>query len=69
MFDKKDIVLPNFTMTECLSYFKNVLTKVNPDKLFEIPNWILMLPDPINEFDLTPPTYQQITNIIRKMKT
>ena len=27
-----------------------------------------MLPDPINEFDLTPPTYQQITNIIRKMK-
>ena len=28
-----------------------------------------VLPDPINEFDLTPPTNQQITNIIRKMKT
>ena len=69
MFDKKDIVLPTFTMTECLSYFKNVLAKVNPNKLFKIPDWIPMLPDPINEFDLTPPTYQQITNIIRKMKT
>ena len=28
MFDKKDIVLPTFTMRECLSYFKNVLAKV-----------------------------------------
>ena len=28
-----------------------------------------MLPDPSTEFDLEPPTYQQVTNIIRKMKT
>jgi hypothetical protein len=40
------------------------LAKVNPNKLFKIPRWIPRLPDPI-----TPPTYQQITNIIRKMKT
>ena len=69
MFDRKDLVLPTFTMTECFTHFKNVLAKVNPNKLFKIPDWIPMLPDPINEFDLTPPTYQQITNIIRKMKT
>ena len=51
----------------CLA--KNILAKVNPYKLFKIPNWIPMLPEPITEFDLTPPTYQQVTNIIRKMKT
>ena len=45
------------------------MAKVNPYKLFKIPNWIPMLPEPITEFDLTPPTYQQVTNIIRKMKT
>ena len=28
-----------------------------------------MLHDPITEFDLELPTYRQITNIIRKMKT
>ena len=69
IFDQKDLVLPTFSMTECFSYFKNILVKVNPCKLFKIPNWIPMLPEPITEFDLTPPTYQQVTNIIRKMKT
>ena len=42
-------------------------------KAFEVcrpskPSTLLTMPDPINEFDLTLPTYQQITNIIRKMK-
>ena len=69
MFDRKDLVLSTFTMIECFTHFKNVLAKVNPNKLFKIPDWIPMIPDPINEFDLTPPTYPQITNIIRKMKT
>ena len=61
--------LPTFNMDGCLKYFKTVLTKVNPNKIFQIPSWIPVLPDPIVEFDLQPPTYQQITNIIRKMKT
>ncbi|CAB3986993.1 Hypothetical predicted protein [Paramuricea clavata] len=52
-----------------LKYFKTVLTKVNPNKIFQIPSSIPMLHDPIIEFDLEPPTYRQITNIIRKMKT
>ena len=61
--------LPTFNMDDCLKYFKTVLTKVNPNKIFQIPSWIPVLPDPIVEFDLRPPTYQQITNIVRKMKT
>ena len=64
-----DSILPTFNMDDCLKYFKTVLTKVNPNKIFQIPSWIPMLHDPITEFDLEPPTYRQITNIIRKMKT
>ena len=38
-------------------------------KLFPIPNWIPKLCRPQIQFDLDPPTYQQITTVIRKMKT
>ena len=39
------------------------------NKVFNIPSWIPLLPGPTIEFNLDPPTYQQITNVIRKMKT
>ena len=64
-----DTILPSFNMTDCLSYFSKTLVKVNPNKLFVIPSWIPKLSDPVFKFDLDPPTYQQITNIIRKMKS
>ena len=54
-------MLPNFDMNVCFSYLKKVLAKINPNKQFEIPNWI--------QFDLELPTYQQVTNIVRKMKS
>ena len=41
MFDRKDLVLPAFTMTDCFTHFKNVLAQVNPNKLFKIPDWFL----------------------------
>ena len=56
-------------MSECLSYFTETLAKINPNKVFSIPTWIPLLPDPTIEFNLDPPTYQQITNVIPKMKT
>ena len=37
MFDRKDLVLSTFTVTELISYLKNVLAKVNPNRLFTIP--------------------------------
>ncbi len=69
VFKVKDQMLPTFTMSECFSYFTKILAKINPTKVFNIPSWIPLLPDPTIEFNLDPPTYQQITNIIRKMKT
>ena len=57
-------ILPTFNMDDCLKYFISVLTKINPNKIFQIPSWIPALDYPITAFDLEPPTYQQITNIL-----
>ena len=46
-------------MANCFAYFADSLTKINPNRLF----------DPKVQFNRDPPTYQQITNIIRTMKS
>ena len=56
-------------MPECLSYFTKILAKINPNNVFNILSWIPLLPDPTIEFNLDPPSYQQTTNVIRKVKT
>ena len=68
ILNKKDNILPSFNVTQCLAYFNETLAAIQPNKLFTIPSWIPLLPDPQVQFDLDPPSYQQITNIIRKMK-
>ena len=56
-------------MTDCFTYFSKSLAKINSNRLFDIPSWIPKLSDPEVQFNLDPPTYQQITNVIRKMKS
>ena len=68
VMNTKETVLPSFNMTQCLSYFTKTLAAIHPTKLFTIPSWIPALSDPEVQFDLDPPSYQQITNIIRRMK-
>jgi hypothetical protein len=68
VLNRKDIVLPSFNMTQCFSYFTKTLAAIHPNKLFTIPSWIPALSDPEVQFDLDPPSYQQVTNIIRRMK-
>ena len=68
VMNTKETVLPSFNMTQCLSYFTKTLAAIYPTKLFTIPSWIPALSDPEVQFDLDPPSYQQITNIIRRMK-
>ena len=66
---KKDSILPSFNVTDCFTYFSKSLAKINPNRLFNIPSWIPKLSDPEVQFNLDLPTYQQITNVIRKMKS
>ena len=68
ILSKKDTVLPSFNMTQCLSHFTKTLAAIHPNKLFNIPSWIPALSDPEIQFDLDPPSYQQVTNIIRRTK-
>ncbi|CAB3992804.1 Hypothetical predicted protein, partial [Paramuricea clavata] len=51
---------------EC-STFLEMLGNVGLDKNYQ--TWIPKLSDPEVQFNLDPPTYQQITNVIRKMKS
>ena len=46
-----------------------VLSRIRPNKIFSIPNWIPRFPNPRKSFDLNPPTYQEVTRVIRKMKS
>ena len=68
IFNKKDEILPSFSMNECFDYFARTLSSVNPTKVFNLPSWIPTLSDPVIPFNLEPPTYQQISNVIKKMK-
>ena len=57
-------------MNKCFDYFASIrnLLSVNPTKVFNLPSWILTLSDPAIPFNLEPPTYQQLSNVIRKME-
>ena len=68
ILNKNTSLLPTFSMIECLTYFKRTLSAINTHKLFCIPSWIPKLSEPVINFDLEPPTYRQVTNIIRRMK-
>ena len=68
ILNNNDSVLPSFNLNQCLEYFTKTLTAIYPNKLFHIPSWIPKLADPVIQFDLQPPTYRQVTNIIRRMK-
>jgi len=69
IFNKRISELPTFDVSVCKAYFSKVLSSINPNKLFVIPTWIPCLPTPDIPFNLDPPTYEQITKVIRKMKT
>ena len=49
--------------------FNSVFKAVNPFKVFRIPSWIpTYSAAPSTPFDLTPPSFKQITKVVRKMK-
>ncbi|CAB3997754.1 Hypothetical predicted protein [Paramuricea clavata] len=50
------------------AYFTKTLSAVIPNKTFSIPSWIPKFNSPTTPFNLDPPTYNEITNVIRKMK-
>jgi hypothetical protein len=67
-FKKNTSSLPSFNLAQCTSYFTKTFSAISPNKTFNIPSWIPKFASPQTPFKLDPPTYQEITNVIRKMK-
>ena len=67
-FNKKSSLLPSFNIAQCTSYFTKTFSALDPNKTFSIPSWIPKFTSPQAPFNLDPLTYQEITNVIRKMK-
>ena len=53
----------------CTCFFSKYFSSLNPEKFFSIPSWIPSFASLKVPFNLDPPIYQQVTNIIRKMKS
>ena len=62
-------IIPTFTRDQCTTYFKRVLQCFNPSKSFMIPSWMPTLANPEIAFNMEPPTYNEISKIINKIKT
>ena len=68
VLNKTTAILPSFNKVVCFAFFSRSFSALKPNKCFAIPSWIPKFANPKVPFNLTPPTYHQITNRIRKMK-
>ena len=62
-------VFSSFNAVQGTTYFTNALKCVNHMKVFTIPSWIPQLKEPKIPFNLSPLTSQEITRIIKCMKS
>ena len=58
-------ISPSFDSSTCTKFFCSFFRSINPSKSFTIPSWIPPLAQPSVPYDLSPPSYQQITKTIR----
>ena len=68
-FAKRGTPLPSFDKERCTEFFLKYFSAINKSKLFCITSWIPPFTLPQVPFNLDPPSYQQITNIILNMKS
>ena len=67
-FNHKIALSPTFNASICTEFFGKFFATINPLASFTIPSWIPSLSQPCILYDLSPPTYQQITKVIRRIK-
>ena len=68
VLNKTTAILSSLNIIVCFDFFSRSFSALKPNKCFGIPSWIPKFANPKVPLNLTPPTYHQITNIIRKMK-
>ena len=67
--EKSTKKLPTFDKSTCYEFFKKAFSCFNPNERFRIPFWIPSFSPPVTPFDSNPPTYAEISQIIKRMKT
>jgi len=62
---------PTFDNAKGEAYFRNIYSEQHPNRVFQRPDWIPILPPPSLPFlhDCLTPSYNDISRIIRKMKS
>ena len=68
IFEKSAVELPAFDVSTCTDLFSKFFSSLNTKKNFQIPDWIPSLSFPTSPFDLSPPSYKQITKVVRRIK-
>ena len=61
--------MPSFSRDHCTRFFLHLFSATTPQKIFKCPSWIPSLPDPSIPFNQSPPSYEKVTNVTRRMKT
>ena len=61
--------MPSFSRDHCTRFFLHLFSATTPHKIFKSPSWIPSLPDPSLPFNQSPPSYDKVTTVIRRMKT
>ena len=59
---------PSFAVSTCTRFYCNFFTPINPTKSVKIPEWTPSLGQASISYDLSPPSYQQITEVIQRIK-
>ena len=59
---------PTFDSSTCTQFFHAFFRSIYPLKSFKIPNWIPSLAQPSIPYDLSSPSYQQITKVVRRTR-
>ena len=69
VFESENQVLPDFDENTCSYYFIKSLKKNIHLRDFSPPSWMKSLDEPDSQFDITPPSYREISKSIHKMKS
>ena len=69
VLDRRSSILPSFTRDHFTKFFIKIFFTVRPFQTFSIPSWIPKFSEPYTSFDLSPPTYQKVARVIRRMKS
>ena len=67
-FKQSTSLSPTFDSTSCTQFFRTFFRSINPSKSFQMPSWIPALDEPSVPYDISPPSYHQVTKTIRRMK-